>query len=496
MSEPWATLVARLRASVEQTCPSALAPPFAAVAWSGGADSTCLLWLWVEALRAKLGPPLPCPVLAIHIDHGLRDDSDADARWCEEQTALFGGDVALSVARIAPRALPRAAGLEEAARAARYAQLGAALRAHGRAGLLTAHHADDNLETLLLALARGSGLAGLAGVRPLIGLDALSGQPQDAGLWVARPCLGLERAHLRAALEARGLGWREDPSNALLDRRRNVVRHLVLPALRQVSDAPSLPLRSAGLLRQERAWVERMASEALTKLRVMPPLGSPVGCVALAREGLGALDEALQAHVIREAARQAGVGYAPAREAVERVLEAAHAPTDEPKRIEGAGVVARVEARRLVVWRAGAAPVPLPQETPLPLGARLAWGDGWIEARLVEPPTPFEPENLGQPLATWGAVETFALSCLRLPLRVRAPRPQERWPWAGGTRAVERFLGDARWPKASRPWLPLVEDSDGQPLWLAPLRRGATPAPAHPHEPALVVRWGWGAYAH
>ena len=181
------------------------------VAFSGGEDSTALLTLLAEvpAVRARLR--------AVHIDHGLHPDSRSWARACRARCRLL--QVPLVVRRLT-LARTKGQSLEALARAARYAALAAALRP-GEV-LLTAHHLEDQLETVLLQLLRGAGLPGLAAM-PAVA-------PLGAGVLV-RPLLGVSRAQLRAVVQARGLHCLEDPSNADETFDRNYLRRQVLPAI-------------------------------------------------------------------------------------------------------------------------------------------------------------------------------------------------------------------------------------------------------------------------
>lgn len=162
-----------------------------AVALSGGPDSLALLIL---AARAA-----PGRVSALTVDHNLRPESAAEAESAAQAAAALG----------IPHATLRWTGrphgnLQAAAREARYALMGDWCRAHGVRWLMTAHHADDQAETLFMRLARGAGLAGLTGIRPLRRLD---------GLTVIRPLLGARKSELCALVAEAGLTPANDPSN-------------------------------------------------------------------------------------------------------------------------------------------------------------------------------------------------------------------------------------------------------------------------------------------
>ncbi|MBJ3776929.1 tRNA lysidine(34) synthetase TilS [Acuticoccus mangrovi] len=162
------------------------------LAVSGGGDSTAMAVLAAEAL--------PTERLAIlTVDHGLRPDAAADVTFVERLGARLGVPVAaLKVDG------PPSGSVQAWARAERYRLFGEAAGRLDLAAIATAHTLEDQAETLLLRLARGSGLKGLGAIRPVARRD---------GLTIVRPLLGVRREALRAALVARGIGWREDPSN-------------------------------------------------------------------------------------------------------------------------------------------------------------------------------------------------------------------------------------------------------------------------------------------
>jgi tRNA(Ile)-lysidine synthase len=169
--------------------------PALAIAVSGGADSLALLLLADHWARARGGT-----VTALTVDHRLRAEAAAEAarvaRWAEARGIAHR-------TLVWPGPYPAGA-VQAAARDARYRLLGEWCRGHGVLHLLTAHHQDDQAETLLLRLARGSGLAGLAGMAPIV---------EERHWRLVRPLLDLPPARLRASLEAAAQDWIEDPSN-------------------------------------------------------------------------------------------------------------------------------------------------------------------------------------------------------------------------------------------------------------------------------------------
>ena len=179
------------------------------VGLSGGADSVCLLFLLLDLQKRYA-----LTVTAVHVHHGLRGASaDADEAFVRALCARLS--VPLTVYHADVRAQAKAWGLseEETGRRLRYALLQEAA-AGGK--IATAHHADDNAETVLYNILRGTGLAGLAGI------------PQINGN-VIRPLLHVTRAQIEAELAARGERWCTDETNLTWDYTRNRIRHHILP---------------------------------------------------------------------------------------------------------------------------------------------------------------------------------------------------------------------------------------------------------------------------
>lgn len=296
------------RAKVEQTLEQFFRPLLGAqmgaqslpervlVAFSGGPDSTALL-SGLSSAASRLG----VEVRAAHFDHGLDPDSRGRARAAERLAREIG--VALHV----ERADEPPAGREAGARRARYGFLARHAREIGARFVATAHHADDQAETLVLRMAFGSGLEGLAGIsprRPLAGAEAL----------LVRPLLTLRRRDLRAGVEGRFLPV-EDATNADLSVPRNRVRLRLLPRLEE--EAPELVSRLGGLAR--RAAAARRRVEALLVERLRPaPVPYERG-VQVSRAAFEALPEALVPHALALLHRRAGAPY-PAAAAARREL--------------------------------------------------------------------------------------------------------------------------------------------------------------------------------
>lgn len=191
------------------------------VAVSGGPDSMCLCDAILETaheLRLR-------PVIA-HLNHQLRgDEAAADEDYVRQFAAQRAVPCAITRMDVSARATQRRQSLELAAREARYEFLAQVAHEHGAAHIALAHQADDQAETILLRLIRGTGVAGLRG------MSAISPHPTHPALSLVRPLLGLERAQIEAYCAARGLAPRTDSSNQSGHHLRNRARHELLPLL-------------------------------------------------------------------------------------------------------------------------------------------------------------------------------------------------------------------------------------------------------------------------
>jgi tRNA(Ile)-lysidine synthase len=256
---------------------------------SGGRDSVCLLDLVVRLLGVE-------QVTALHVNYGLRDDSDADEEHCLALCGRLG--VRLEVER--PRHPEGPGNLQAWARDTRYAA--AAQLALAADGLIaTGHTADDQVETILYRLASSPSRRALLGMRP-----------RDGKL--VRPLLGFSRAQTTAYCEQRGLAWRDDPSNDEGAYARNRVRHGLAEALADVHPAAAKNvLRTAELLRDEAEVLD-----ALVAAELDGPGDSPRNTIELER--LAELPPALRRLVVQQLAdRAAGRPVAGAARHAEQV---------------------------------------------------------------------------------------------------------------------------------------------------------------------------------
>lgn len=233
-----------------------------AIAVSGGPDSMALLALAHAAW--------PGQVIAATVDHGVRagsaDEAAMVAGWCATLPHQVGRPEGISHDILRPAKPLGAANVQAAARAARYALLTDWAIAHGATMLATAHHADDQAETFLMRAARGSGLAGLSGIRPK--RDIATHRPHDGyprggvvavyDTWtipLIRPLLGWRRGELRALVDAAGVPFVDDPSNA--DERYDRTRFRRLLAENETLDPVGLA-QTAGYAREGHEALDAM----------------------------------------------------------------------------------------------------------------------------------------------------------------------------------------------------------------------------------------------
>jgi len=211
---------------------------------SGGLDSMVLLELCHQLTQSS-----PIKLNAVYIHHGLSANADQWAAFCQQQ--CLHRNIAFEVQKVQ---LNSNANIEAQARAARYSAL-AAFVVTPQTALLTAHHADDQLETLLLALKRGAGPAGLSAIAAV--------QPFAAG-WLLRPLLEFSREQLEAFAKEQQLQWIEDESNNDSRFDRNFLRLQVIPLLQQRWPAfRQNALRSVSHIQQQQQFVEKQLKQLL-----------------------------------------------------------------------------------------------------------------------------------------------------------------------------------------------------------------------------------------
>ena len=270
--------VAAVRLAVRRTIVMLPEDPVVLVACSGGADSLALLAASVFETRSR-----PGRVVGVTVDHGLQPGSADRADSVVAQMARMGAD---ETAAVRVTVEPGGRGLEAAAREARYAVLEEVAARMDSRTVLLGHTMDDQAETVLLGLTRGSGGRSIAGMRPAF--DCFH-----------RPLLGLTRQQTEDACRAEGIEFWDDPHNTDPRFTRARIRHRVMPVLEQElgPGVPATLARTAEQLRPDMEALDRLAEELLVSVR------DSEGLVVARLEGR---PEALVARVLRLAALDAG----------------------------------------------------------------------------------------------------------------------------------------------------------------------------------------------
>ena len=417
------------------------------VALSGGADSAALLVV-LQALTLRLGISLR----AAHFHHGIRgEEADRDAAFCQALCASLEIPFTLGRGDAPARAAETGESLEEAARVLRYFFL----KESAPGKIATAHNADDNAETILIHLLRGSGPRGLGGIPPR----------RDN---VIRPLLSCTREEIEDYLNKQGIAHVEDSTNADDACLRNRLRHRVLPLLR--AENPSFPAalgRTAALIREEDGYLSALADRASESCRA----GEGWSC-----EKLLALDPVLRRRILLSALRDLGledpsIVYVQALEAL--LTSGPSAKLDLP-----GGRTARREYDLLCFSPAASLPGLPELELAIPGTMTLPDGLGTIRC-FVTKNSNFSKKNL----------TTFALKCDMIAareFRVRGRRPGDRLTLPGGTKSLKDLMIDKKIPVRLRASLPVLT-LDGKPV--AVFLVGADPTClAAPEDPALIVR--------
>jgi tRNA(Ile)-lysidine synthase len=407
------------------------------VALSGGLDSVALLHL------LRFHPPVRrLRITAAHLDHRMREGSVADARWTAGLARAWQVPLVSEIAQPVPSG-------ETEARDARYAFLRRVAAERDIRRIATAHHADDQAETVLFRLLRGSG--------------GLHGIPERRGL-IVRPLLPFRRSDIEVYATRWRLGWRLDPTNIELDRSRNRIRHIALPALERAM--PGAVERLVALAVREReaesAWrtvVRRVIDEVVIE--------RSGGRIQLARKALLGYHRHIRGRVLRTLIGE--LGGAPGRAATRAALALIESGASGTGVEIGSGLRLERHFDRILIGaptrRAGpdrtvSIHSPEPGGSSATIGGRhvrVAWSDVRGDSPMA---ADFDP------------------TALRFPLELRAWRAGDRIRLAGGTRKLKKLFAARRIPRYERGRLPvLAQASDGRVLWVAGVARMAGTEP-------------------
>ena len=401
---------------------------------SGGADSVCLLVLLAE-LSSEMGFRLE----AVHVHHGLRGEAaDGDEAWVRELCSRLGVRLTCLRADVASLARREHLGTEEAGRKARYDAFYKTAVERSICNVAVAHNLEDNAETVLYRLARGTGLRGMTGIPAVRELPG--------GIRVIRPLLGESRQAIREELRARGISWREDATNAEEIYARNVIRAQVLPVLEdKINEKAAEHIAQAARFAGEaQAYLEEEARRA-----VQGQLQREKGQVRIPAELLTGLPPVIAKTVIRQRIEEVCPGIRDvAAVHLEAVLDLCGQGTGKGVSLPG-GARAERSYENLVFTRAeeeafSSVKLTVPGEYPLPGGRILTLAKKRPEKGETFPKSScekwFDYATINDAVFLRTAQEEDYLICDR----------------EGHKKSLNRWFIDEKIPRAKRAVLPIL----------------------------------------
>ena len=408
---------------------------------SGGVDSLALLHL------LKFSPGLPDTVLVVgHLDHCMRAESDADALWVRGWAEAWGLECRLARAETCLSS-------EEEARSARYAFFERERKALRARWVLTAHHADDQAETILFRIVRGTGLHGLEGI------------PEKRAPGILRPLLPFTKDRLTEYADAVGIRPRVDTSNEDPRFARNVIRNEILPLLESAvaPGARSSLLRLGRIARREEAAWKSILEDLVRDLVIEEEDGR----IEIKRVEFLGQHEAVRARILRELAARLGatLGEAGTRSAL-AFTSAGASGHEHPI----SGTVRLVRSFDRLVFCHTSDP-----------GADRTFdieglGDG-RGAFLIGGRDWSVTWSLGQgPVSPW--VERFSVSGLEFPVTLRAWRSGDRMRRSYGSKKLKKIFGEKRVGVEERSRAPVVVDGRERVLWIPGVARSSLLLPS------------------
>lgn len=425
---------------------------------SGGADSVALLHLMV-ALR----PVMDLQLAVAHLNHGLRSAaSDREAGFVEELSNKLG--MLFHCEKI--ELDPHQGSLEERARRARYRFFRRLLHEHHYNKLALGHQADDNAESVLLHLLRGSGTRGLSGI------------PPRRGRVIVRPLIETSRSDIKTYLKSCGIAHIEDASNNDMRFQRNRIRHQLIPLLQRDYN-PNIRIalnRLAGLCRDEQTWLETMLQPMLESALIE----SGSEWFELKADSLLNAPPAAQRRLIRMALRNwMGDLKRMGLDHIDAVINLLHnhsagSRLSLPRHIVAERTIHGLRFLKSVARGEDACGVasgfnytiPLPPEQ----GLILHIPEAGCRLHITSAPSP----NLDIQKKAGKNVVWFDMDCLEFPLTVRNHEAGDRLAPYGmqGTQKVKKVFIDRKIPRSERNRVPIVTQNDTI-LWIAGIRRGS-----------------------
>jgi tRNA(Ile)-lysidine synthase len=390
---------------------------------SGGADSAATAAALVEVLGADA-------VSGLHLNYGLRDDSDRDEETVRELGARLGIDIEVERPELGE------GNVQAEAREARYRAADRLRRARGADWIATGHTRTDLAETVLYRLATSPGRRALLGLRPRRGA-------------VVRPLLRLDREQVRRLVSEVGLPFRDDPTNAEPRYARNRIRNEVLPVLREIGPGAEATIaETQAELAEEGEALERAADDVLAH-------SGADAAGAIGRDALASLHPAIRRLVLRRLAeRAAGAAVALGRSRADQIWRLLSEPEGGVVEL-GGGVEARIEGGHV---RFTIGPAGEPTSVTLSLPGVCRFGSWEVRAEL----------SSRMPAAEGPDLAVLDPAVLGEPLVVRSWREGDRMRplGLGGSKSLQDLFTDRKVPRSLRRSLPVVI-SDGRIVWIA-----------------------------
>jgi tRNA(Ile)-lysidine synthase len=416
---------------------------------SGGADSTALLSILVHLRTQGLIKALVC----VHFNHQLRAQADRDEAFVKDLSDTWAVRTISETCDIEARAKTHRCSIETAGRQWRLERLASLAQTHQCTAIATGHHADDNAETLVHRLSRGTGFRGLCGIRPT---------RSHQGMRLIRPLLALTRQDILAYLASQQQPWCEDATNQDLTYTRNYIRQALLPELSK--HCPGLAKQLSDLsLKCHALYANRVETYARTLLRSHVCFSAHTATVTLK-----ALPQASHL-VLAEFLRQILTGL----DIPLRTVTRHHYQTligliqGHASHVTLPGKTRAVQDQGTIRFlRDADTPAPHCEPVELIVPGTTRFGDQCFLTRIIHV-SQIDPHHRNNPY-----VETLDLQKVALPLQLRPRLPGDRFVPLGKTHAqkIGKFLSRAHIKDADRNHTVILCDSEQTILWVCPVR--------------------------
>ncbi|RJP30706.1 MAG: tRNA lysidine(34) synthetase TilS [Phycisphaerales bacterium] len=425
---------------------------------SGGPDSMALLHILTRLSREF---QWNFQLMVAHLNHGLRDlESEKDAAFVQAAADSLELPATIEFRDVRALAGEQGRGIEETARQARYAFFERVAKKHGSKIVALAHHSDDNAETILHRILRGTGLRGLSGI------PAYRPMNFERTVRVIRPLLRHTRQEILEYLQDQGVAYREDKSNESLESTRNRIRHQVMPLLEREINPQ---VRDALLRLGEQAhWLEEFLRETVQRTFDTLVISHTDQTLELNVDAMGRKSPIVQTELVRLAYSSFGLGEQDLSFGhLVSVLDLVGEHTSGKQVNLPGGMTVKRQYHRLVF----SLPSDQPRETIASEIAVHVPGRTVLPIRRLEISCQVLEFEAGQAVQcrdrSTRTLEFVSYDAIHLPLVVRSRRPGERfWPLgAPGTKKVSDFLGDVKVDPAERDRVAVLCDQLG-PIWI------------------------------